>query len=284
MDALDAALAAPAVPQSSSEKLLALLECGTLYGVEQIKPMNYSCDVEHHAGPLPWLEAEQDCVERGGHLASIHNDEQLAIIILAIGGAYAFIGLNDREWEMGCDGSYSEHNAEAKLAFEMKTGNAGPNAAAAVCVPPTATCARDKEPEPVGWVWSDQSLGDYTNWATGHPTSWSRAAGSADCQAESSVEDCVHLRPWGEWNDASCAPFMSYVCGYACNDGDAALQAAGATIQAGDAPCLLACFLACLLPLLPSLPFQLPSLPSLPSLPFLPFLPSCGRKACGLAH
>jgi hypothetical protein len=70
------------------------------------------CNYEYILDPLPWEGAQQACRARGGHLASVHSEYDMAIIhqkILAIhqnegSGAgdadlrtSAWIGLNDRE-------------------------------------------------------------------------------------------------------------------------------------------------------------------------------------------
>jgi hypothetical protein len=88
---------------------------------------------------------------------------------------------------MGCDGSYSKHNGEAKLDFQMN-----PDMFRADCDNEPfqqhpelrkmtdddrvrclsdwgASCKRDKEPKPVGWVWTDESVTDFTSWAPGQP-------------------------------------------------------------------------------------------------------------------
>jgi hypothetical protein len=77
----------------------------------------------------------------------LHSEEDWAIINALLVDTSVWIGLNDREWEMGCDGSYSEHDTDAKEAFETDSTKVR-----AACDPPTPTCAREKEPGPVlGW-------------------------------------------------------------------------------------------------------------------------------------
>jgi hypothetical protein len=58
----------------------------------------YSCGYEVHEEEKGWLEAEQDCISRGGHLASAHSELDLAVLSKAISAHDSvWIGLNERE-------------------------------------------------------------------------------------------------------------------------------------------------------------------------------------------
>ena len=58
----------------------------------------YSCGYELHQEQKGWLEAEQHCISRGGHLASAHSELDLAVLSKAISSHDSvWIGLNDRE-------------------------------------------------------------------------------------------------------------------------------------------------------------------------------------------
>ncbi|KAK3254726.1 hypothetical protein CYMTET_36071 [Cymbomonas tetramitiformis] len=50
------------------------------------------------------------------------------------------------------------------------------------------------------WYWSDGSTFSYTNWNSGEPSRGS--------------EDCMVLRPAGNWNDLPCSYAKAYICQY----------------------------------------------------------------------
>eukprot|EP01045_Picozoa_sp_COSAG04_P009759 COSAG04_NODE_577_length_12466_cov_81.128568_1_plen_807_part_10 len=76
-----------------------------------------------------------------------------------------------------------------------------------------------------GFVWTDGTVTDYTNWAGSEPNDW--GAGGANCGgAVQAGEDCTHLNNIGQWNDNDCGQSRSAVCGFnpewiptACNGG-----------------------------------------------------------------
>jgi hypothetical protein len=126
--------------------------------------------------------AEIACVRDGGHLASIHSDADNEAV-KAVGGGDAYIGFHDMFQEVGCTGdgnSADDHNT--------------------------------------GFVWTDGTPTDYTNWAGGEPNDWNGStAGGANCgQATDGAggEDCTHMRGDGLWNDAGCGGARGYICGY----------------------------------------------------------------------
>ena len=103
-----------------------------------------------------WADAESSCVAAGGHLASVYSADHLAQMLEAVPlgpmmvaswdySTKFWIGLNDRSYEMGCD------------------GGDGVGGEAAVCDPPTEWCTRDGgSPH---WQWSDGDRADnFTKW------------------------------------------------------------------------------------------------------------------------
>ena len=159
--------------------------------------------------PKIWIDAEYDCISRGGHLASIHSlqDQQQVKAAMqqgsfgqpsspfgqpgygqqnAAGAGSAWIGLHDHDVEGGC-------SAEQ-------------------------------------FLWTDQTEHEYQNWVPGEPNSWGlRADGSEGpvCDSRGGVqdkalsgEDCVVIDsdvPAGQpdWKDQDCDDQpRPYVCGF----------------------------------------------------------------------
>ena len=117
-----------------------------------------SCRYQYNGRGSTWAEAEAACVAEGGHLASIHSDEQMTAIAAAIprGGFVGiemrlWIGLNDIEEEAGCSGD--------------------------------------------NFRWADASAVDYTNWADGEPNDWGNGQANCDAGSQDFDEDCVLLVP-----------------------------------------------------------------------------------------
>jgi hypothetical protein len=56
--------------------------------------------------PKTQMQAEDDCVARGGHLASLHGPHDTAVIAQIVpDGVSAWIGFHDRDQESGCNGN-----------------------------------------------------------------------------------------------------------------------------------------------------------------------------------
>eukprot|EP01046_Picozoa_sp_COSAG06_P025369 COSAG06_NODE_2128_length_7534_cov_2.020713_2_plen_857_part_00 len=129
-----------------------------------------------------WEEAEDACVVDGGHLASIHSEEENSEVygLMSQSSAYgAWIGFHDRHVEAGCTGQ----------------GN-------------------DPSDYDTGFMWMDGTPVDYTNWQSGEPNDW--ANGQANCDGTGN-EDCVGFVFWmpvSTWNDAECSRRNNFVCGY----------------------------------------------------------------------
>ena len=132
-------------------------------------------------GSLPMLEAEVACVRMGGHLASIHSDADNEAVSAA-GGQGAYIGFHDIFTEVGC----------------ASDGNS----------------ADDYDS---GFIWTDGTFVDYTNWNGGEPNDWNGStAGGANCgQATDGGggEDCTKMRGDKLWNDVGCGGSSAFVCG-----------------------------------------------------------------------
>ena len=92
-----------------------------------------SCTYTKPDGSLPMQAAEVACIKLGGHLDSIHSDAANDAV-MAAGGNGAYIGFHDIFTEVGCAGD----------------GN-------------------DSADHDTGFVWTDGSIVDYTNWNNGDP-------------------------------------------------------------------------------------------------------------------
>ena len=129
------------------------------------------CRFEYNANALSNRAAEEACRRSGGHLASIHSqDEQDTVAALIPDGAWpagrAWNGFHDRHAEQGCDG--------------------------------------------LGFIWTDGSPTDYTNWDDGEPNDW--LGGGPHCDGTGG-EDCTEMYHGGtSWNDLDCDTEMPFVC------------------------------------------------------------------------
>ena len=156
--------------------------CGTLTAPYNIRPYDLdSCTYSIGDGQKNIAEAEMACLRGGGHLASIHDDATNAVL-MALGGGNAWIGFHDMFLEVGCTGD----------------GNS----------------ADDHD---TGFVWTDGTFVDYTNWNNGEPNDWNgSAAGGANCGQSTDGaggEDCTKMRGDSKWNDVGCGGASGYICG-----------------------------------------------------------------------
>ena len=62
---------------------------------------NTQCSYRFISEPLTMAAAEVECVRAGGHLASIHSDEDNNAVTMSLGGSGAWIGFHDRFMEAG---------------------------------------------------------------------------------------------------------------------------------------------------------------------------------------
>ena len=119
-------------------------------------------------------DAEEYCVQLGGHLASVHSSMD-TVAILAINAGAAWIGFHDSGTnEALCDGSGIDGT---------------------------------------GFAWTDGLRSDYTKWAAGEPNDWQDGRAQCDGGAAVG-EDCVHLYGDATWNDLDCESRRSFVCGF----------------------------------------------------------------------
>eukprot|EP01051_Picozoa_sp_SAG22_P005060 SAG22_NODE_290_length_12941_cov_3.715465_1_plen_2481_part_10 len=176
-------------------------------------PSVFSCSIVFVPGKYLFSQAEENCAAAGGHLPSIHSAEQMASLFAQFPEQKGWIGLNDLDYEMGCDGTGATEGG-----FVDQRGRAR-----AVCDPPTAYCTRDGAP---GWKWIDGSATDFLPWrSTDQPMSKSKTIPEEVCKSDcvgqclagNSKEDCVLANDGGQaWNDQDCSVEMSYACGFAC--------------------------------------------------------------------
>lgn len=137
------------------------------------------CYLDLFDDPKPWEQAEQQCVENGGHLASVGDalsNERLATIVSERPGAW--IGMNDRAREAGCRGDDFVWSDNSNNNYANFVGG------------------------------NPDSIGCET--VTGC---------EGDCQAVSGGvgEDCVNLFNGERWNDMQCSSIGPYACGFLCN-------------------------------------------------------------------
>ena len=124
--------------------------------------------------------AEFNCIVGGGHLASLHSQEDQDLLQSMITGNTAWIGYHDRAAEAGC------------------TDDRHPGIGGAI--------------EATSFIWTDGTASDYENWAAGEPNDWQD--GQAMCDGTGN-EDCTEMWQGGAtWNDADCDGSKPYICGY----------------------------------------------------------------------
>jgi hypothetical protein len=119
-------------------------------------------------------------LSQGGHLASIHSQADVdAIEAIRLQKLDTWIGFNDIAREAGCTGDGNSANDYA-----------------------------------TGFVWTDGTATDYTNWDTGEPNDWYGGAANCDGLTDGTGEDCSTIGPDVLWNDVNCeATKPQYACG-----------------------------------------------------------------------
>ena len=145
---------------------------------------NNPTSFQYFADGLPKPAAEFQCIIRGGHLASLHSEDDSQLLddmIDANGGGSTWIGYHDRAAEAGC--TDDRHEGIGGLI------------------------------EAVTFIWTDGTASDYEDWAGGEPNDWQ--AGQARCDGTGN-EDCTEIwRSGQDWNDANCDGTKPYICGFA---------------------------------------------------------------------
>ena len=127
----------------------------------------------------PIWEAEFQCITLGGHLASLHSQEDQDLVADMVLGT-AWIGYHDRFEEAGC-------------TDDRHQGIGGEIAA-------------------TSFIWTDGTASDYENWAGGEPNDWQD--GVARCDGTGN-EDCTEMWRGGQdWNDAICTAGKAFICGF----------------------------------------------------------------------
>ncbi|ETN82505.1 lectin C-type domain protein [Necator americanus] len=119
-------------------------------------------------------QAETVCTSTGGHLTSIHSDEENAFVL-----SLTHMGI--------------EYRNEKQLTW---IGLRKPN------YPANAT-----------WAWTDGSKVDYFNWAPGKPENITGLQDCAQMYTDSLVKNPVKDTDFKRWNDVQCSLTMrAYVC------------------------------------------------------------------------
>ena len=125
--------------------------------------------------PKTQMQAEDDCVARGGHLASLHGPHDTAVIAQIVpDGVSAWIGFHDRDQESGCNGN----------GFRWTDG--------------TDTS------------YTNWQAGEPNDWE-GSGAGGANCAGATNGWGG---EDCTHMYADGRWNDARCDFPSGYICGF----------------------------------------------------------------------
>ena len=210
--ALAEALATPWLlrpPTTGSAELLAVLECmrAVTGGATATSTTSSACNCNYQliSTPMNWMDAEESCVLKGGHLASVHSQQDQDILHTLIGTAAldtAWIGYNDREAEAGCtDGRHVGIGVGNVLADSF--------------------------------VWVDGSPSGFENWASGSPQDWQD--GAAHCDGTGN-EDCTGAWRGGQdWDDSACTALKPFVCGFPCEEtAEAQTPGESAETQMGD--------------------------------------------------
>ena len=156
-------------------------------------------------------QAEDECLRKGGHLASVHSDSDRDLIQALIQGAgtgNVWIGFHDRAQEAGC--TATDRNQGNGGANEVNFDHADHSAARA-----SGALANE-------FLWTDATDNSYNNWASGEPNDWACVSGSCSARCDGTgEEDCTEV--WGRdegagsfstWNDARCENTRAYVCGF----------------------------------------------------------------------
>jgi hypothetical protein len=177
----------------STEGSLEIVECASTntFVCQHCGVRTPAFEYEFFTDRITWVEAEDSCIQSGGHLASIHSEEQHALLSALGDTRGAWIGFHDRDVEAGCTGQ----------------GN-------------------NPSDHDTGFIWADGTPTDYTRWNAGEPNDW--ANNQANCDGTGN-EDCGQMCPaarWcatGNWADGVCEDTSSYVCGYQYFTGEALL-------------------------------------------------------------
>ena len=89
----------------STKLLFTQLSASAHHTIVQGRPPQLaSFRYEVRANSRSWVNAEADCVMSGGHLASVHSVDDELRLLEGYDNGHFWIGLNDRRFEMGCDG------------------------------------------------------------------------------------------------------------------------------------------------------------------------------------
>ena len=128
-------------------------------------------------------QAEDECLRKGGHLASVHSDSDRDLIQALIQGAgtgSVWIGFHDRAQEAGC--TATDRNQGNGGANEINFDHADHSAARA-----SGALANE-------FVWTDATDNSYNNWANGEPNDWACVSGSCSARCDGTgEEDCTEV-------------------------------------------------------------------------------------------
>jgi len=145
-------------------------------------------EYELTAPGLTWNEAHHFCQSHGGHLVSIHSDEDFEHVWAVARGNRVWIGLNDQ------------------VTTDVRGRTTGSEGT---------------------WVWTDGSPTDYLHWNAAQPDNADAAGGlhldgSAVEDPTVEHEDCVEMYSGydGEWNDRMCSDAGYGICHFPVGRGN----------------------------------------------------------------
>ena len=177
--------------------------------------------------PKTQLEAEDECIARGGHLASIHGRHDTDVLTQIVpDGVSAWIGFHDRDQEAGCNGNGFRWTDGTDASY-TNWQDGEPNDWACPPVgeapatwhdPPSERpdgCVSNCDAGTGGGLEDCASIlpgpqGDRTDEGTWHPE-----LGSNGVWSWNSPPDGPFTGWDGKWNDDMCDKRQPYVCGFA---------------------------------------------------------------------
>ena len=155
-------------------------------------------------GGLTWNEAQTFCQSHGGHLVSVHSDEDQANVWAVARGQRVWIGLTDQVTTNSKHTSDPHHNSSPSDVSDRL---------------PVRVVRGQSTGAEGAWRWTDGSPTDYFHWNAAQPDNADAAGGthldgSAVADPNVEHEDCGEMFSGygGEWNDRMCSDAGYGIC------------------------------------------------------------------------